>query len=84
MRTIAIPPVKQSDEASTTPADVVIEVQRGMVIAVYTDITDLHVVLVDWDDDDREPTECARTYSVTPIEALPEETRAEIARSSHV
>ena len=35
--------------------DIVIEINRGMVTSVYTDVPDARVVVVDWDLREREP-----------------------------
>ena len=39
--------------------DIVIEIKRGMLIGLYTDIPDAQAVLVDWDDIERREDQAA-------------------------
>ncbi len=55
--------------------DLVIEVRGGNVVEVYSDITDVHITLIDWDsiEADNEPG-LLSNVAVKPLASLPSQT----------
>lgn len=57
--------------------EVVIEVRRGMVVHVYTDVPDVRVVLVDWDLRERQEGSVATVEAVASLHEMSDEVRNE-------
>jgi len=60
-------------------SDIVVEVRGGVVIEVYTDVTDARVVIVDWDEAEH-PDQVGVAGGIlvhARLEEMPNETRTE-------
>lgn len=63
---------------------IIIEVRGGVVQEVYSNASDLNVVLIDWDGQDTRGIQFeGGTFPLTSVEEMPESTRRALAHFSN-